>query len=127
MVERVVYPKQAEAVLALALRPDQKQLALGRYDGVVLLLDEATAALDTLAEQKVLGALARLREGRTTFVIAHRLSSVRDADRILVLDAGRIVAEGHHRELLESSELYRQLCAQFVDEPASAAVRRAEL
>jgi ATP-binding cassette subfamily B protein/subfamily B ATP-binding cassette protein MsbA len=92
-------------------------------DAPILILDEPTASLDTLAEQAVLAALTRLRKGRTTFVIAHRLSSVRDADRILVLDAGRIVAEGRHRELIESSDLYRQLCAQFVDEPASAAVR----
>jgi ATP-binding cassette subfamily B protein/subfamily B ATP-binding cassette protein MsbA len=82
-------------------------------DAPILILDEPTAALDTLSEQAVLRALARLRQGRTTFVIAHRLSTVRNADRILVLDAGRIVSEGNHAELLSTNELYRQLCAQL--------------
>jgi ATP-binding cassette subfamily B protein/subfamily B ATP-binding cassette protein MsbA len=90
-------------------------------DAPILILDEPTASLDTLAEQAVLGALERLREGRTTFVIAHRLSSVRNADRILVLDAGEIVAQGRHAELLESNDLYRRLCAQLHDEDRPAA------
>jgi ABC-type multidrug transport system fused ATPase/permease subunit len=82
-------------------------------DAPILSLDEPTAALDTVSEQAVLRALARLRHGRTTFVIAHRLSTVRNADRILVLDAGRIAAEGTHDELLRTTDLYRQLCAQL--------------
>ena len=63
----------------------------------------------------MLHALERLQQGRTTFVIAHRLSTVRDADRILVLDAGRITAEGRHDDLLRTSELYRQLASQLAD------------
>jgi ABC-type multidrug transport system fused ATPase/permease subunit len=94
-------------------------------DAPILILDEPTASLDTLAEQAVLRALTRLRKGRTTFVIAHRLSSVRDADRILVLDGGRVAAEGRHRQLIESSVLYRQLCAQLIDEPLDAAADEA--
>ena len=67
-------------------------------------------------------ALRRLRAGRTTIVIAHRLSTVRDADRILVLDGGRIAAQGRHEELLKSSQLYRRMCARLsvgksLDEP----------
>jgi ATP-binding cassette, subfamily B, bacterial len=92
-------------------------------DAPILILDEPTASLDTIAEQGVLGALARLRTGRTTFVIAHRLSSVRDADRILVLDAGALVAEGRHEELLASSPLYRQLCTQLEPDVDSSARR----
>jgi ATP-binding cassette subfamily B protein len=88
-------------------------------DAPILILDEPTASLDTVSEQAVLHALERLQHGRTTFVIAHRLSTVRDADRILVLDAGRITAEGRHDELLRASELYRQLASQLADaEPA---------
>ena len=82
-------------------------------DAPILILDEPTAALDTVAERLVLAALARLRVGRTTFVIAHRLSTVRQADRILVLDRGRIVAEGTHESLIRASELYRALATQL--------------
>jgi ATP-binding cassette subfamily B protein len=92
-------------------------------DAPILILDEPTASLDTIAEQGVLAALGRLRTGRTTFVIAHRLSSVREADRILVLEAGELVAEGRHTELLASSPLYRQLCAQLEPDVDSAARR----
>jgi subfamily B ATP-binding cassette protein MsbA len=82
-------------------------------DAPILILDEPTAALDTISEHLVFSALHRLREGRTTIVIAHRLSTVRNADRILVFDAGRIVAQGRHEELLAASELYRGLAAQL--------------
>jgi ABC-type multidrug transport system fused ATPase/permease subunit len=84
-------------------------------DAPILILDEPTAALDTVSEQLVLGALARLRAGRTLFVIAHRLSTVRQADRILVLDRGRIVAQGTHDALLRESELYRSLAVHLSD------------
>ena len=85
-------------------------------DAPILILDEPTAALDTTSERPVLSAVRRLRAGRTTFVIAHRLSTVREADRILVLDAGRLVAEGTHEALLRSSELYRSLATHLTGE-----------
>jgi len=88
----------------------------------ILILDEPTSSLDAISEEIVFSALKRLRAGRTTIVIAHRLSTVRDADRILVLDGGRVAAQGRHEALLESSELYRRMCARLsvgksLDEP----------
>ncbi|NVB79048.1 MAG: ABC transporter ATP-binding protein [Kofleriaceae bacterium] len=84
-------------------------------DAPILILDEPTSALDTIAELQVVDAIKRLWAGRTTFVVAHRLSTVRHADRILVMDRGRIVAQGTHEALLETSPLYRQLALQLVD------------
>jgi subfamily B ATP-binding cassette protein MsbA len=75
----------------------------------VLLLDEATSALDAENEALVQEALARLRQGRTTLVIAHRLATVRDADRIVVMDGGRAVEQGNHQELMEADGLYARL------------------
>ena len=81
-----------------------------------LLLDEATSALDAQSEHAVQQALARLMAGRTTVVIAHRLATVKAADRIVVLDQGRIVAEGRHEELLAAGGLYAELARlQFID------------
>jgi ABC-type multidrug transport system fused ATPase/permease subunit len=93
-------------------------------DAPILILDEPTASLDAVAEHKLLDALTRLRRGRTTFVIAHRLSTIRDADRILVLDKGSITAQGRHSELLDSSALYRRLCADLSRDEAAAGERR---
>ena len=78
-------------------------------DAPILILDEATSHLDAVNEQRVRSALKQLMEGRTTVVIAHRLSTVRDADRIVVLDSGRLVEQGDHRQLLASGGLYAQL------------------
>ncbi len=78
-------------------------------DPPILLLDEATSSLDAESERLVQQALDEIMPGRTTLVIAHRLATVRKADRILVLDQGRIVAEGKHDELIEQNQLYARL------------------
>jgi len=76
----------------------------------VLLLDEATSALDAQSEALVSAALARLSEGRTTLVIAHRLATIREADLIVVMDHGQVVDQGRHEDLLARSGLYADLC-----------------
>ncbi len=78
-------------------------------DPPILILDEATSSLDTESEQLIQRALDRLLTGRTVFVIAHRLSTVSGADRILVLEDGRVVGSGTHSELLEAGGTYRRL------------------
>jgi ATP-binding cassette subfamily B protein len=84
-------------------------------DPRILVLDEATSALDAESEYLVQEALERLMEGRTTLIIAHRLSTVMHADRVLVLDGGRIVQSGSHARLVEQEGLYRRLVErQFV-------------
>ena len=79
-------------------------------DAPILLLDEATAALDADSEQQVQAALARLQKGRTTLVVAHRLGTIRDADLILVMDAGQIVECDTHAGLIAQDGLYARLC-----------------
>jgi subfamily B ATP-binding cassette protein MsbA len=91
---------------------ERQRIALARAflrDAPILLLDEATSALDAESEAKVQQALQRLSKGRTVLVIAHRLSTVRDADRILALDAGRIAEIGRHDDLLARNGLYARL------------------
>jgi subfamily B ATP-binding cassette protein MsbA len=75
----------------------------------ILLLDEATSALDNESEQLITAALAELQQGRTTLVIAHRLSTVRDADQIIVMNGGRVIAIGNHDGLMQSCDLYQRL------------------
>jgi subfamily B ATP-binding cassette protein MsbA len=75
----------------------------------ILILDEATSALDAEAERHIQAALTRLMRDRTTFIIAHRLSTVEQADRIIVLDSGAILESGTHSELIERGGLYAQL------------------
>jgi len=90
----------------------RQRIAIARAilkDAPILLLDEATSALDTRAEAKVQAALDRLATGRTTLVIAHRLSTVQMADHILVLSEGRIVEQGDHKTLLANNGLYAKL------------------
>ena len=74
----------------------------------ILLLDEATSALDAMSERMVQQAMNRLMEGKTSIVIAHRLATVQHADRIVVMDAGKVVATGTHSELMKSDTLYRE-------------------
>jgi subfamily B ATP-binding cassette protein MsbA len=91
---------------------ERQRLALARAvlkDPAILILDEATSSLDSESESLVQDAFERLRAGRTAVVIAHRLSTVQRADRIVVLERGRIVDQGTHQELLERGGLYRRL------------------
>jgi ATP-binding cassette subfamily B protein/subfamily B ATP-binding cassette protein MsbA len=106
---------------------ERQRLSVARAilkDAPILILDEPTSSLDAISEEIVFAALKQLRAGRTTIVIAHRLSTVRDADQILVLDDGRIAAQGKHEDLLETSQLYRRMCARLsvgksLDDPES--------
>ncbi len=90
----------------------RQRLAIARAvakDAPVLILDEATSALDSESERAVQDALERLMKGRTTLVIAHRLSTIEHADRVLVLDGGRVVEQGPHAQLLASNGVYARL------------------
>jgi len=105
----------------VSLSGGQKQrVAIARallMDPKILILDEFTSAVDATTEQLIRAALVDLMRGRTTFVIAHRLSTVRSADMILVLQSGRLVDRGTHEELLESSNVYRDIHASQLAEP----------
>ncbi len=103
----------------------RQRIAIARAflkDAPIILLDEATSALDSEFEEAIQKALQVLCKDRTTIVIAHRLSTVAQADAICVIDQGRIVERGRHRELLANGRTYRQIArTQFPDEPAAEA------
>ena len=103
----------------------RQRLAIARtvlLDPAILILDDSTSSVDVETEHELQQALAEVIEGRTTFVIAHRLSTVRNADLILVMDRGRVSERGTHAELLSAGGLYRrihdlQLVPQDMDTP----------
>jgi ABC-type multidrug transport system fused ATPase/permease subunit len=95
--------------------PNAQRLAIARAllrNASIVLLDEATSAVDTVTEGKIRGALKRLGTGRTMIVVAHRLSTIVDADQILVMHKGRIVERGRHQELCERKGRYWELWKQ---------------
>ncbi|MBS3799241.1 ABC transporter transmembrane domain-containing protein [Pseudoalteromonas sp. BDTF-M6] len=103
----------------------QKQrIAIARAilkDPDILLLDEATSALDAQSEYHVQAALTELMKSRTTLIIAHRLSTVMHADRIVVMDQGKVVASGDHASLMQQSPLYQKLCELQFNQPSASA------
>ena len=104
-------PISATTVVACPVRQRQR-LAIARAifkDAPILLLDEATSALDSESERAVQAALDSLMQGRTTLVVAHRLSTIENADRIVVMDKGRIAEVGSHAELMTRGGLYAGL------------------
>jgi ATP-binding cassette subfamily B protein len=103
---------------------ERQRVALARAflaDCPILILDEATSSLDNETERDVQAAMAELKQGRTTIIIAHRLSTVREADRILVFDMGRIVEQGSHASLIEAGGLYARLAALSTGEELASA------
>ncbi|MCL1099294.1 ABC transporter transmembrane domain-containing protein [Shewanella gelidii] len=120
------FPQQYQTYLGergVRLSGGQKQrIAIARAilaQRPILLLDEATSALDAVSEHKVKQALDTLMQGKTTLIIAHRLATVMNADRIVVLDKGRLIASGRHHELMKSNPLYREFAElQLLSEEA---------
>jgi ATP-binding cassette subfamily B protein len=109
-----------------SLSGGQKQrIAIARallLDPRILILDDSTSSVDLQTESQIQGALDKLMKGRTSFVIAQRISTVINADQILVLDKGKVVARGTHAELLEESEIYADIYnSQLVGDAAPAA------
>jgi subfamily B ATP-binding cassette protein MsbA len=106
---------------------ERQRMAIARAilkNSPILILDEATSALDSESESLVQAALANLMQGRTVVVIAHRLGTIRRANRIAVLEDGRITAIGPHEELLTASPTYQRLYQlQFMDMPEQEAMQ----
>jgi ABC-type multidrug transport system fused ATPase/permease subunit len=109
---------------------ERQRIAIARAilkDAPILILDEATSALDTETEGKIKRALDALRSGRTTFIIAHRLSTVANADQILVFDQGHIVERGTFKSLVQQGGLFARLVAEGdFTEPKAAETTEAE-
>jgi len=105
----------------------RQRLAIARAayrDSPILILDEATSALDRISEQRIQHALEILRRGRSTLIIAHRLSTIQAIPRIVVINSGRIVAQGSHDSLMRSCELYRKIAASMAESPAEFATKK---
>ncbi|MGE9289615.1 MAG: ATP-binding cassette domain-containing protein, partial [Puniceicoccales bacterium] len=103
----------------------QQRLAIARavlLEPAILLLDDPTAAIDPETEHEIMAAIDRAIAGRTTFIVAHRLSTLRRADQVIVLDRGRIIQRGHHRELMEQDGLYRSAVQLQAIDPESMAI-----
>jgi ABC-type multidrug transport system fused ATPase/permease subunit len=120
-------PNQYETVLgergAQLSGGERQRISIARAflrDTPLLILDEPTSSIDSKTEAVILDALERLVVGRTTFMIAHRLSTVRHADRILVMDHGELVEQGDHEQLLEAGGLYREMFEAQNDVAAAA-------
>ncbi|KAL6712889.1 hypothetical protein ACLMJK_009601 [Lecanora helva] len=109
----------------------RQRLALARAivkNPPILLLDEATSALDSVSEQKILNSLKELRSGRTTVTIAHRLVTIKDADKIIVMDEGRVAEEGSHDELLSRQGLYAAMTeSQSLQVPKTVSTEPSEV
>ena len=94
----------------------RQRIALARAflsDPPILILDDSTSAIDSATEEEIQRALRRIQAGRTTLLITHRLSMIRWADVIVVVDAGRVVATGDHSRLLRTSPVYRRIFARY--------------
>ena len=92
---------------------EKQRISIARVflkDPPIVIFDEATSSLDAITEKQIQGTMAKLFNGRTSIVIAHRLSTVIDCDQIAFVDAGSVVAQGTHRELLQSCGRYHELC-----------------
>jgi len=103
----------------------RQRIAIARAilaDPRILILDDATSAVDPTKEHEIRDALTEVMRGRTTIVIAHRPATIALADRVVLLDAGRIVAEGTHTDLLVTSEAYRQVLASAEAREADGAL-----
>src|SRR6185503_10465317 len=94
---------------------EQQRISIARAllkDAPILILDEPTSALDAQTEAQLLDAIEQLTKGRTTFAIAHRMSTIRRANQIVVMDRGRILAKGTHTELMATNNLYERFVRQ---------------
>jgi ATP-binding cassette subfamily B protein len=95
-------------------------------DPRILILDDSTSSVDTVTEYEIQQTLSRLMKGRTSFVIAQRISTVRNADKILVLDKGKLAAVGKHEDLMENSPIYAEIYNSQLVEDAPAVVETGE-